>query len=269
MDQELDDMFGFAPDYNSPVPYMHRTREYYKAIGYTTPYRWAHYLQAPFAPLKKPLSHCNVAIVTTAAPYQPGKGDQGPGAAYNGSAKFYQVYSGDTDQEHDLRISHIGYDRIHTTATDSNTWFPLPALRRAEAAGRIGRVARALPWRADQPQPSGHHRNGCAGNPGASARRRRGRGHRRAELPGLPPDIASSRAMSRPTVSRPSSWGARRTSSSTPPSARFLFSDFPLGNSAGKPHDVASQQRIWRYALRLLEFGGGTSDDHAKSPSVE
>ncbi|MGC4074059.1 MAG: hypothetical protein QM760_16415 [Nibricoccus sp.] len=22
---------------------------------------------------------------------------------------------------------------------------------------------------------------------------------------------------------------------------RFLFSDFPLGNSAGKPHDVASQ----------------------------
>ena len=120
---------------------MQRTRDYYKAIGYTTPYRWAHYLQAPFTRLTKPLGQCNVAIVTTAAPFQPGKGDQGPGAAYNGSAKFYQVYSGDTSQDHDLRISHIGYDRIHTTATDSNSWFPLPALRRATAAGRIGRIA--------------------------------------------------------------------------------------------------------------------------------
>src|SRR3984957_1670392 len=141
MDQELDNMFGFAPDYDSPIPYMQRTRDYYKAIGYTTPYRWAHYLQAPFAAVKKPLNQCNVAIVTTAAPYQPDKGDQGPGAAYNGSAIFYQVYSGDTNHDHDLRISHIGYDRVHTTATDSNTWFPLPALRRAATAGRIGRIA--------------------------------------------------------------------------------------------------------------------------------
>jgi hypothetical protein len=92
MDQDLDSMFGFAPDYDSPVPYMQRTRDYYKAIGYTTPYRWAHYLQAPFTKLNKPLSQSNIAIVTTAAPYQPEKGDQGPGAAYNGSAKFYKVY---------------------------------------------------------------------------------------------------------------------------------------------------------------------------------
>src|SRR5215210_5766147 len=33
--------------------------------------------------------------------------DQGPGAPYNGSAKFSSVYSGGTDQEPDLRISHI------------------------------------------------------------------------------------------------------------------------------------------------------------------
>ena len=87
------------------------------------------------------LSQSTLTIVTTAAPYQPGKGDQGPNAPYNGGAKFYQVYSGDTALDHDLRISHIAYDRTHTTATDSNTWFPLPAIRRAEAAGRIGAVA--------------------------------------------------------------------------------------------------------------------------------
>ncbi len=141
MDQTLDALLGFAPDYDSPIPYMRRTREYYAAIGYTTPYRWAHYLAAPFTKLRKPLSQSKVAIITTAAPYQPDKGDQGPGAAYNGSAKFYQVYSGDTAHDHDLRISHIGYDRTHTTATDSGTWFPLPALRRAATAGRIGALA--------------------------------------------------------------------------------------------------------------------------------
>ena len=141
MDQELDNMFGFAPDYDAPIPYMQRTRDYYVAIGYATPYRWAHYLSAPFTPLSKPLKDCNVAIITTAAPYQPGKGDQGPGAAYNGGAKFYQVYSGDTAADHDLRISHIGYDRVHTTATDSNSWFPLPLLREVAKSARIGELA--------------------------------------------------------------------------------------------------------------------------------
>src|SRR5947199_6793085 len=100
MTTPIGDQPGFAPDDDAPIPYRQRTREYYAAIGYTTPYRWAHYLSAPFIRLAKPLSQCRVATVTTAAPYQPDKGDQGPGAAYNGSAKFYTVYSGDTAQDH-------------------------------------------------------------------------------------------------------------------------------------------------------------------------
>ena len=47
-----DEDFGFAPDYDSPIPYMQRTREYYAAIGYDTPYRWAHNVTAPFQPPK-------------------------------------------------------------------------------------------------------------------------------------------------------------------------------------------------------------------------
>ena len=38
---------------------------------------------------------------------------------------------------------------------------------------------------------------------------------------------------------------------------RFLFSDFPLGNSAGKPHDVASQAQTLELALTLLETASG------------
>jgi D-proline reductase (dithiol) PrdB len=141
MDDNKRDGLGFAAEYDRPIPYMQRIRDYYVTLGYGAPYRWANYAEVPFTRLTKPLSQSRVALITTASPYQPDKGDQGPGAAYNAGAKFYKVYSGDTSVDHDLRISHIGYDRLHTTAEDSNTWFPLPAMRRAAAAGRIGEVA--------------------------------------------------------------------------------------------------------------------------------
>src|SRR5207247_6364167 len=34
---------------------------------------------------------------------------------------------------------------------------------------------------------------------------------------------------------------------------RFVFSDFPLGNSAGRPFDVESQRQTLELALRVLE----------------
>lgn len=142
MDDSAEEGLGFAADHDRPIPYMQRIRDYYVTLGYGKPYRWAHYADVPFEPLRKKLADSTVALITTAAPYDPAKGDQGPGAAYNSSAKFYKVYSGDTSEDHDLRISHIGYDRLHTTAADSGTWFPLPAMRRAAAAGRIGTLAR-------------------------------------------------------------------------------------------------------------------------------
>jgi len=38
---------------------------------------------------------------------------------------------------------------------------------------------------------------------------------------------------------------------------RFLFSDFPLGNPAGRPGDERSQQLTMQLALRLLESATG------------
>jgi hypothetical protein len=38
---------------------------------------------------------------------------------------------------------------------------------------------------------------------------------------------------------------------------RFLFSDFPLGNSAGKPHDAESQAQTLELVLRVLETAPG------------
>jgi D-proline reductase (dithiol) PrdB len=126
-----------AAEHDVPIPYMQRTRDYYLALGFGA-YRWAHFADVPFAPLAKPLAQSRVALITTAAPFQPGVGDQGPGAKYNAAAKFYKVYSDSTETTPDLRISHVGYDRKHTTADDQRTWLPLAALQQAVKAGRIG-----------------------------------------------------------------------------------------------------------------------------------
>ena len=72
---------------DEPVRYMQRTRDWYLALGYGNPYRYAHHLEVPFQPLPKPLADCVLTLVTTAAPYQADKGPQGPGAPYNAAAR--------------------------------------------------------------------------------------------------------------------------------------------------------------------------------------
>ncbi|MFT6580884.1 MAG: hypothetical protein ACJAU6_001314 [Alphaproteobacteria bacterium] len=136
-----DSELNFAEPHDTPVPYRERITSYYLALGYDKPYQWAHFNDVPFTPLQKPLAESRVALITTAAPYQDGKGDQGPGAPYNAAAKFYKVYSGDVSNDHDLRVSHIGIDRNHTTAEDMNTYFPLKQFRKLAESGRIGSMA--------------------------------------------------------------------------------------------------------------------------------
>jgi hypothetical protein len=257
MDPTLDTLLDFAPDYDSPIPYMHRTRTYYAALGYATPYRWAHYVAAPFTALIKPLSQCKVALITTAARYQPDKGDQGPGAAYNGSAKFYSVYSGDTAHDHDLRISHIAYDRTHTSATDSGTWFPLPALRRAAEAGRIGAVAARFHG---APTNRSQRVTLESDAPEILARLREDAADVAVIVPNCPVCHQTSTLVARhletnlvPTIVM----GCARDIVEHAAAPRFLFSDFPLGNSAGRPHDIASQDRTLGLALDLLEGATG------------
>jgi len=72
--QEIDALLGFAPDDDSPVPYMQRTRDWYLALGYNNPYRYAHFIDVPFTPLRKPLAESTVTLLTTAAPCQPDRG---------------------------------------------------------------------------------------------------------------------------------------------------------------------------------------------------
>jgi D-proline reductase (dithiol) PrdB len=244
---------GFAADDDVPIPYMARTRDYYTAIGYDTPYRWAHHVEAPFQPLKKPLAQSRIAIVTTAAPFDPARGDQGPGAAYNGGAKFYSVYDGDTSQTHDLRISHIAYDRVHTTATDSNSWFPLPALHRLATAGRIGEVA---PRFFGAPTNRSHRVTLETDAPEILKRCRADGVDAAVLVPNCPvchQTIALTARHLEANGIATVVMGCAKDIVEHAAVPRFLFSDFPLGNAAGKPHDAASQDFTLELALRVLE----------------
>jgi glycine/betaine/sarcosine/D-proline reductase family selenoprotein B len=249
--------FGFAPDLDAPIPYMQRTREYYRALGYETPYRWAHYNDAPFQPLKKPLAQSRVTIVTTAAPYDPAKGDQGPGAEYNGSAKFFRVYDGDTSKEHDLRISHIAYDRIHTSAEDSNTWFPLPQLLRFAKEGLVGEVA---PRFFGAPTNRSHRVTIETDAPEILDRCKAAEVDAAILIPNCPVCHQTVTLVARHLEANGIAtvvMGCAKDIVEHAGAPRFLFSDFPLGNSAGKPFDLESQKLTLELALRLLESAPG------------
>jgi len=56
-----------ASSHRTFLNYIDKSREYYQAQGYPTPYRWATHADAPFTPLIKPLSECRVGVITTAA----------------------------------------------------------------------------------------------------------------------------------------------------------------------------------------------------------
>ena len=236
-----------------PIAYMQRTREYYAALGYGEPYRWAHFAEVPFHRLARPLASCRVAIVTTAAPYRPGCGDQGPRAPYNAAAKFYSVYSGDSASDPDLRISHVAIDRAHTTAEDIGSYFPLAALRRCALAGRVGTLAarfHGLPTNRS-------HRVTIDVDCRELLARCQADGVEAAILvPNCPVCHQSvslaARALEADGIATVV-MGTARDIVEHVGVPRFVFSDFPLGNAAGRPHDVDSQALTLELALQVLE----------------
>jgi D-proline reductase (dithiol) PrdB len=253
MSTPVEDPSGFAPDEDVPIPYMERTREYYAAIGYTTPYRWAHYVDAPFQRMMKPLAESRVTIVTTAALFDPARGDQGPGAKYNGGAKFYSVYDGDTSKTHDVRISHIAYDRVHTSAEDSGTWFPLPQLQRLVRERRIGAIG---PRFFGAPTNRSHRVTLETDAPEILARCREDGVDAAVLVPNCPVCHQTTSLIARHLEANGIStvvMGCAKDIVEHAAVPRFLFSDFPLGNSAGKPHDQASQALTFELAMRVLE----------------
>ena len=240
----------FLPSQDAPVSYMQRTREYYAALGYHPPYEWAHYAKVPWTPLRKPLPECSVTIVTTAAPFQPDKGDQGPGAPYNAAAKFYTVYTKSTAQDPDLRISHVAIDRKHTMAADAGAYFPLKQLRRLSEAGRTGPVASyfyGLPTNRSQ-------RATLESDCPELVRRCQADGVDAVILvPNCPvchQSVSLAARMLEENGIATVIMGCAKDIAEYAGVPRFLFSDFPLGNAAGR--DSTQTHRSSRLCSRFI-----------------
>jgi len=242
---------------DAPINYIDRTRAYYLALGYDNPYEWAHFEDVPFTSLEKPLTECRVSLVTTAALYHPDYGDQGPGAVYNSNAKFYEVYSMSVEGAQDVRISHLAIDRDHTTAEDQGAWFPLDQLKHAEAEGRIGEISKrfhGFPTNRSQKTTLAEY---C---PDLLARVQEDKADAVVLVPNCPVCHQSISLAARhleengvPTVLM----GAAKDIVELAGVPRFLFSDFPLGNSAGSPNDLVSQKKTLGLALNVLAEAEG------------
>ena len=236
---------------DTPIRYIERTHAWYGAMGYP-PYRYAQFDAVPFAPLGRPLARARVALLTTAAPYRPELGDQGPGAAYNAAAKFYEVYSGDTGVDHDLRVSHVAVDQAHLS-DDPNCWFPLSALRRAVGAGRVG----ALTARFHGVPTNRSQRHTVEVDAPELVQLCRQDGADAAILVANCPVCHQTMSLAARALEAAGIatvvMGAAKDIVELCGVPRFLFSDLPLGNAAGLAHDAASQDETLELALELLE----------------
>jgi hypothetical protein len=235
---------------DAPIAYITRTRDYYAALGYPAPYRWAEHDAAPFRPLGKPLREARVAIVTTAALQRPGVGDQQPGARYNGRAKFAAVYAAPIAPAPALGINHVAIDFKHTTAEDQGSFFPLGALHRSRRIGGVAARFYGVPTNRSQRVTRDEYA------PAVLAQCREDGVDAAILVPNCPVCHQSLALVARhleangiPTVVM----GCARDIVERAGVPRFLFSDFPLGNAAGRPHDVASQDLTLSLALDLLE----------------
>ncbi len=115
---------------SADVPYMERTREYYRAQGYTKDYLWAHHEDAPFSPLDKPLGECKVGLVTTAMPDTP-----------QGRAQR-QVYSCPTTPiPGSMFTDELSWHKTMTHTHDVASFLPLAQLQQCVQEGRIKALA--------------------------------------------------------------------------------------------------------------------------------
>jgi D-proline reductase (dithiol) PrdB len=257
----------FAPEQDQPVRYMERTRSYYLGLGYENPYVWAHYIDVPFSRLKKPLAQSVLGLVTTAVPYDPDKGLQGQGAPYNAAAKFYQPYRLSIDSSIDLRIAHVGIDRKNANMEDTSCWFPLDAAKRGVAAGRVGALSDhfyGLPTNRSQ-------RHTLEVDAPRILEMLQADGVDVAVLiPNCPICHQSQSLLARYLESVGIAtvlMGAAKDIVEYCGVPRFLFSDFPLGNAAAKPNDIASQDLNFELALQILE-SAPTARTTVQSPLI-
>ena len=112
------------------IPYMQRTRLYYRAQGFASDYTWAHFDSTPFTRLLKPLSDCKVTVVTTAVTNT----DVPKPLRAAEHIPF-------TETPERFETSELSWDKETTHTDDRQSYFPLEVLTSLCEQGVIGSLA--------------------------------------------------------------------------------------------------------------------------------
>ena len=118
---------------NGPhVQYMERSRLYYEAQGFETPYTWAHFDEVPFTPLplSRPLADATLALLTTSSLVDRAATDPREVASGSSLTPPARLYAND-----------LAWDKHATHLDDLGSYFPIDHLMDLVAQGRIGRLA--------------------------------------------------------------------------------------------------------------------------------
>jgi hypothetical protein len=121
------------PARRSYVSYIDKSREYYAANGYTTPYRWAYDEGTPpFTPLPAPLASLRLGIVTTSFLPLPDGTPRPPKAPY---AAAVDTAPGA------MFTQDLFWDKDATHTDDPESFLPLARLREQVDEGRVGALS--------------------------------------------------------------------------------------------------------------------------------
>lgn len=136
------------------VRYIPKTHDYYRRLGYPTPYKYARFDTTPLTSLEKPLERCRVGLVATAGvTLLDEAGRPVPTKVLGGEDANVVEIPSDTPVERLASIEEH-YDRHATTVEDVNALFPITHLQDLAEDGMIG----GLPPRFQKIFPNYSHR---------------------------------------------------------------------------------------------------------------
>jgi len=225
---------------NAPVPYMERTRHYYRALGYADDYSWATFDDVPFAAPAKPLSDLRMALITTASP-----------ADFDGVKR---VWSGPVSPPPEkLFTDNVAWDKESTHTNDRASFLPIEAASELAADGIFGRLTARFHG---VPTEYSQRKTIAQDAPEILARVRQDGADAAILCPLCPVCHQTASLVARhleangiPTVIIGSALDVVEHCGV----ARFYFTDFPLGNPCGHPWASDMQREIVRSALELFE----------------
>ncbi len=121
--------------FRSFVSYIDKSREYYAAHGYDTPFGWSAHNDAPFTPLQKPLSESRIGLVTTSY-FLPSD------FVYRVPSDLPRVPMAKAiDEVEGLDNEHLSWAKDETNTDDLGSFLPIAQMQRLAKEGRIGSLS--------------------------------------------------------------------------------------------------------------------------------